>query len=116
MSASEVRQALAATANMVDGVSVNPRFRQYARPGDGSVRLDRVARADNGFGWVATWQVWVLCPQDLASAEDWMDEKAMPLAAALSEHMVVTSVAPQQLNVGGQTVPCVVIEGNREQE
>jgi len=114
--ASNVREALAAAANTVDGVKVSPRFRQYARPGDGSVRMAGLVRDAKGFGWIATWQVWVLAHEDLSAAEKWMDERAVELAEVLSEHMVVASVAPQQLNVGGKTIACVVIEGTREQE
>lgn len=116
MSVAEVRVTLANAANEVDGVAVAPRFRQYARTGDGSVRLDRVARSDNGFGWVATWQVWVLCPQDLDKAEEWIDERALALADALAPHLLVASVSPQQLNIGSKSVPCLVVEGTREAE
>jgi hypothetical protein len=112
----QVRDTLAGAANTVDGLDVAPRWRQLAASGQGAVRRALLARADNGFGWVSTWQVWVMVPADLGVAEEWVDVRVMDLIEALSPHMVVASVTPQQLNQGGTTVPCVVIEGHREQE
>lgn len=118
MTPGEVREALADAANAVADVSASPRFRTFLEPGDASVRLAGVARSENGFGWVATWQLWVLLPQDLGDAENYMDDRAMALAAALDspELLTVTSVTGQQLNVGSGPLPCLVIEGHREQE
>jgi len=110
------RQALAAAASTVDGVDVSPWFRQTTKPGAGMVRLERWTRSENGFGGVNTWQVWVTLPQDLATAEKWIDEHVSELVEALSPQMVVTSVTPQQLALDTGSVPIVVIEGSREQE
>src|SRR5680860_1505624 len=84
----DTRQMLAKAASTVDGINVAPYFRTPTRPGDGSVRLDRMTRDLNGFGFVNTWNVVVLLPEDLASAEKWLDEKAPALIEVLSEHMV----------------------------
>ena len=116
MSNNEVRQALADAASSLDGINVTPYFRQTTKPGEGMVRLDRMNRAANGFGFMCTWQVIVLLPQDIATAEKYLDQRISDLVEAVSEELVVTSVAPQQLTLDTGTVPCIFIEGNREQE
>lgn len=112
----EVRQLLADAASSVDGIKVSPYFRQGTRAGDGMVRLDRTVRAANNFGYINTWQVIVMLPQDLAAAEKYLEQHASALVEALGEVMVVASVTPQQLALDTGLVPCVFIEGNREQE
>jgi hypothetical protein len=114
----EVRDLLAEAANRVGGVNVAPRWRHLAQPGEGSVRRAGVNRPDNGFGWVATWQVWVMLPSDLARAEEWADERVMDLIEALSGPMVVGSATPRQLSQSttASPVPCLVVEGWREQD
>lgn len=109
----EVREALAAAANTVDGVHCTPYFRQSVKPGDAMVRLDRMTRDTSGFGFMVTWQVVVALPTDLSAAEKWLDANTDSLVAAIGEEMVVTTVMPQQLALDTGTVPVVLIEGNR---
>lgn len=111
-----VRQLLADAANTITGVNVAPYFRQSTKTGDGMVRLDRMTRASNGFGFVNSWQVIVCLPQDLAAAEKYLEQNVSALVEALGEVMVVASVTPQQLALDTGLVPCVFIEGHREQE
>ena len=110
-----VRQAIAEAATTVDGINVTPYFRQTTKAGEGMVRHDRTAYP-NRFGGVVTWQVLVLLPQDIAAAEKYLEDKAPALLEAVSDHLVITSMAPQQLALDTGQVPCVVIEGHREEE
>lgn len=111
-----VRQLIADAASSVEGVTVSPYFRQTTKTGQGMVRLDRMLRSTNGFGYMNTWQVVIMLPTDLAAAEKWMDEKMNDLVEHISEAIIVTSVMPQQLALETGTLPVVIIEGNREQE
>jgi hypothetical protein len=109
----EIRQALADAANTVVGINCTPYFRQSTKPGDAMVRLDRKRRDDSGFGFMATWQVVVILPQDFAAAEKYLDEMAPALVEAVSQELVITDVTPQQLALDTATVPVVFIQGNR---
>lgn len=115
MSETEVREALAEAASAVDGVNVTPWYRQTNKAGQGYVRLDTV-NYPNATGGVVTWQVCVLLPQDIATAEKWLAEKAFAVANAVNDHMRVRSYQPVQLLTDGGALPAVVIEGTREQE
>ena len=80
------------------------------------VRLDRI-EYPNPFGGVARWNVVVALPQDMAAAEKFIEDKVPALRAAVGEHMVVTEVLPQRLNITGVgELPCVFINGFREEE
>jgi hypothetical protein len=116
VTAAEVREALAAAVNAVAGVSVTAHWRQHLAPGDGSVLRQSLTRPENGFGWLATWQVRILLSSDIAAAERWLDERAVLLAESLEPLMRVTSVAPIQFSSDGSTRPYAVIEGVREQD
>jgi len=109
----EVREAIAQAANAVDGIHVSAYFRQTTKPGDGMVRLERINRDTSGFGYMNIWQVLVVLPQDIAQAEQYLDEKVSDLVEAISEELIVTSVTPQQLALDTGTIPVVLIEGNR---
>lgn len=111
-----VRAALAAAASSVEGINVSAYFRQTTKVGDGMVRFDQSNRSDNGFGFMDTWQVLVILPQDLAAAEKYIETKVPALVTAIEEQLIVTSVTPQQLALDTGLVPCVFIEGSREQE
>lgn len=108
-----IRASIAAAANTVAGINCSPYFRQSTKPGDAMVRLDRQTRDTSGFGFMATWQVVVILPQDLATAEKYLDEKLPSLVDAIAEELVITTVTPQQLTLDTGLVPCVFIEGNR---
>lgn len=115
-----VREDLATAASTVPGaaggpnVKVSPYLRQTAQPYQGFVRLQAKTRDDTGLGFMDTWQVWILLPQDVAAAEKWIETNHALLIAALSPHMVVTTLTPSQLVLDSGTVPGVVIEGARE--
>lgn len=109
----EVREKIAAAASAVEGVNCTPYFRQSTKPGDAMVRLDRMVRDESGFAYMVTWQVVVMLPQDIATAEKWLDANTTLLIEAISEELVVTTVTPQQMALDTGVVPCVLIEGNR---
>lgn len=109
----EVRTALAAATNTVVGLHCTPYFRQTTKAGDAMVRMDRSVRDTSGFGFMVSWQVLILLPQDLSTAEKWLDTHMIPLINAISEEMVVTLVTPQQLALDTGSVPIVLIEGTR---
>lgn len=111
----EVRQAIASAASTVDGADVAPYHRQLTRPGDGVVRKDRV-EYPNPFGGVATWQVLVMVPDDLAAAQRYLDDQVPALVAAVQQELAVTSVTPGVYPAGTKSVPVVAIEGHREEE
>lgn len=114
----EARTALAAAANTVGGVKCSPYFQQSHRPGDAVVRLASTSASDDGFGRVATWQIWITLPQDRAQAEKWIDTHHDQLVAALDREFIagVQTVLPAGLvfEPGAAEVNGLVIEGNRE--
>ena len=111
-----VRQALATAASTVEGITVSPYFRQSTKPGTGIVTLARITYP-NRFGGVVTWQVLVLLPQDLEQAEKYLEQKVPAIVQALSPELVVTTVTPQEVVLdGGVRLPCVVVEGTREED
>jgi hypothetical protein len=114
MSNLQTRQALATAASTVEGIHCTPYVRQTTKAGDAMVRLDRI-NYPNAFGGVVTWQVWVVLPQDVQSAEKYLDSKVPPLVTALAEEMVVASVTPGQLALDTDVVLGVSIEGTREE-
>lgn len=111
-----VRAALAAAANTVSGISCSPYYKQTTKSGDAMVRLERI-NYPNRFGGVVTWQVLLILPQDVATAEKYLEDKVPGVVAALSQEMVVSSVTPRELILNdGVRLPCVSIEGTREEE
>lgn len=116
MTPQEVRELIADAASTVAGISCTPYFRQSTKTGDGMVRLDHNDYPDR-FGGLSTWQVLVVLPQDIASAEKYLDSKIPDLVTALSEALVVRRVTPQELALdNGTRLPVVVIEGIRESD
>jgi hypothetical protein len=109
-----VRNEIANAAKTVTGINSTPYFRQSVRPFDASVRLAVSNRSTNGFGFMDTWQVWIALPQDLATADKWLDDNKDALTNALGEAMIVVSVTPSELVTDGGTIPGVIIEGARE--
>lgn len=111
----EVRLALATAASTVEGITCAPYFQQSTKPGSAMVRRDNTNYPDKFGGWV-TWQVLVMLPQDLASAEKFLDEKVPALRAALAPEMRVTDAIPQQLALpDGGNVPILLMQGSREE-
>lgn len=116
MSLQTDRQLLATAASTVDGVEVAANYRGSTTVGNGLVRLDRMTRSENGFGYMNTWQVVVFMPADAAAAEAYLDAKVGPLVAALEPHMTIETITPAQLKLTTGTSPVVFIQGTREQE
>ncbi|MFB6726791.1 hypothetical protein ACFCV3_41870 [Kribbella sp. NPDC056345] len=111
-----IRQTLADAANTVPGVHVHPYYRQGGKTGHGNVVLARVDYP-NIFGGIGQWEVIVLLPVDVESAQNKADELIPLLYAALSEAMAVDSVTfgtTSQDNRSGQ--PCLIAAGHREME
>jgi hypothetical protein len=108
------RAELAAAASTVEGLDVVDYYRQSVRPGTGFVRLAEKTKADNGFGYVDTWDVVVVLPQDLVSAEKFLESVQGQLLAALDAVMYVQTLTPTQIVFDAQSVPGVVVTGARE--
>lgn len=108
------RAAIAAAANTVAGVTCSEYTRQLEKTGDALVRLDAVNYPDK-FGGVGTWEVFVILPQDIKAAEQWLDTNVEALKVALCAEMVVTTVTPTSIRYDtGIERPGVVIQGIRE--
>jgi len=111
-----VRKAIADQASTVDGVTCHPYFVQALDSGSAMVRLDRI-EYPNPFGGVCHWNVVVMLPKDQAAAEKYIDTTVPLIRAAVESELVVTQVQPQRLEIPGVGVlPCVFINGHREQE
>lgn len=108
------RDDIARAASAVDGISAHPYYVQATQAGTAYLQLDRI-EYPNPFGGVCFWNLVVLLPQDLASAEKYIELNVPLVVEAISQHMVVTSVRPQQLNTGAGVLPCVFISGHREE-
>jgi hypothetical protein len=110
------RDALVTAANAVEGVSVSPYYRQGGRTGDGNVVLSRVTYP-NPFGGIGWWEVHVLLPVDVESAQKRAETLIPALVDALSNEMAVdeiTFATTSQDNRSGQ--PTLVIAGHRNLE
>lgn len=116
MSDVEIREAIAAAANTVEGVNVSPWYRQSTKPGDGFVALARSERDESRFGFINKWEVLVALPSNLRDAERKFADLMDPLLAALKTELIVTAFYPSNLAFGTDSVPCVVIEGSRARE
>lgn len=110
-----VRTALATAASTVPGVDCVEYYRQSTKPGDAMVRRAGTVYP-NVLGGVVTWQVLIVLPQDLATAQKYLDEKVPLIVAALQGELHITSATPQQLAFDTGLVPGAVIEGQREEE
>lgn len=110
------RQAIADAVSAVPDVTCTPTYRQSLGPGDAMVRLARTVPADNGFGHINTWQVWIGLPQDLATAEEWIDVHAPALLTAVRGELAATSLTPADLVItpGGPVTNGLILEGARE--
>lgn len=109
-----VRQELADAAAAVPGIRAFPYYVQSLKTGTAYVRLDRIEWPDK-FGSVTYWDLVVIAPSDLGKADQYIEEVVPVLHAALSPHLVITQVLPQQLQVDGGTLPCVFIRGFRKE-
>lgn len=111
-----VRQEIADAANTVDGVHVHPYYRQGGQAGSGNIQFARID-FPNIFGGIVRWEVVILLPVDIASAQKRADELIPQLWQALSEAMSVDDVTAgttSQDNRSGQ--PCLLVAGHRAME
>ncbi|MGC4940948.1 hypothetical protein [Kribbella sp. DT2] len=108
-----VRTELADAVSAIDGISIAPYFRQATKAGSGFVRLDRI-EYPNTFGGEAYWQVYIVLPADIATAEKRADELTPLLYNALADHLVVTSIQPQSLALDSGALPVLTVTGHRE--
>lgn len=110
-----VRQALAAAASTVEGVTGHPYYVQTTQPGSVLVRLNRT-EYPNRFGGVAFWDLYVLGPQDQAAAETHFEALVPQIREALAAELAVTTVTYQRTDFGEGAIPTAVISGHREEE
>lgn len=108
-----VRDDLAAAASTVAGVRCSPTYKQLTKQGDALVRFDHTDRDSTGFGFIDTWQVYVMTHQDLATAEAYVEANRDALAAALAAEMVVTLLQPVDFALDTGNVPALLIQGTR---
>lgn len=108
------RTDIAAAASTVEGITGHPYVVGDTSPGTLYPRIDRI-EYPNPFGGVVHFNVVLVLPQDLAEAEQYLEQKLAPLKAALEEHLVLTTVQPQRLQLDGVGVlPVAFINGHRE--
>lgn len=110
------RDDIAAAASTVEGINCTPFYRQSTKSGDAHVRRGPDNRDASGFGFMTTWQVWVVLSQDLTSTEKWIDANGAALTAALRREMTVLSLTPTELLIGATTTNGVIAEGTRESD
>lgn len=114
MSAQDTRAKIAAAANAVVGMNVQPFYWQSSRPGDGMVRWDQQVRSDNRFGFMDQWQVLVVLPQDAGQSERYADEHRAALIEAVGQELVVTRSTSTSLVLdNGTPIGVLLIEGSR---
>lgn len=115
------RDAIAAAINAanipgVQGSTVNvtAKYRQTLGPYEGFVRLSRTAIDDTRLGFMDTWQVWLALPQDVASAEDWLEAHRYELLAAVNTEAIALDLTPSILLLDTNSVPGLIITAARE--
>jgi len=112
------RDALAAAASSVDGVTCTSFYRQITRPGDACVRLGEITADQSGLSASRTWQIWVALSEDTQSAERWIETHHAALKAALDDEWRFSRATPSQLVQGSTrtqtlTVNGIIYEGTR---
>ncbi len=113
-----VREALAACASTVDGLTGHPYYVQTTDTGAVLVDLDRV-EYPNRFGGVAHWNLVLLLPQDYGEAERYAETYGPLLRGAIKrDHLlVVTSMTLGRTDFPGTAVrPTLTITGHREED
>lgn len=110
-----LRADLAAAADTVLGEGhCSEYYRQTAKPGDAWVTWPRMDRDDTGLGFMESWQVRVVLPQNLADAEEWADDNAAAMVDALGAYLTITAVYMATLAMDtGPNYPGLVVEGVR---
>ncbi|HSX66670.1 hypothetical protein [Nocardioides sp.] len=95
-------------------VNVTARYRQTLTPFEGFVRLARKAIDDSRLGFMDTWQIWLALPQDVATAEEWIDNHGDALLAAVNTEATALDLTPSVLVLDANSVPGIVITAARE--
>lgn len=111
----ETREEISAAANAVAGVSCVPYHRQSPGAGDAAVRLGEIAYPDR-LGGLVTWEVVVGLPQDVATAEQWIDDHKAALREALAPAMTVRRIYPARSTYDTTQTNVLVVEGTREED
>jgi len=108
------RQEICDAVNAVDGMTATPYVSGEVSPGTVYLRLERI-EFPNPFGGICHWNVCLVLPQDLATAEQYLEGVLPSLIEAIEPHLVVRSVVPQRLNLAGVgDLPVAFINGTRE--
>lgn len=111
------RDEIAAAVNTVDGLNCSTYARQTPKTGDAWVSIGSVNAADNGWGYVTTWEVRVACPQASRAEVERYAERLLPaLLPALDDELTVTQVTFTEVaaDLGGSALPCLLVTGHRE--
>lgn len=109
-----IRTDIATAASTVEGITGHPYVVGDTSPGTVYPRIDRI-EYPNPFGGVLYLNVVLVLPQDLAEAEQYLEQKLPALKTALEPHLVLTTVRPQRLQLDGVGVlPVAFLNGHRE--
>ena len=109
------RADLAAAASTVAGIKVDPYYRQTTKVGDGWIDDGPITPDDAGFGWLMTWRIRVVTPQDNAGSQKYLEAKGQALVDALKRQLTVIQVERELgiFEAGGPAVPVITITGVR---
>jgi hypothetical protein len=113
MSNADTRAAIAAAISTVDGLTGYVKRPTAMKPGDGWPQWRGAARAD-GFGFLETWAVLVVLPDNETTADEWADSHGYALATALEPVMFVESIAPATIPASGNDIYALMITGRTE--
>lgn len=108
-----IREALVEAANSVDGINVSPYYRQTTKVFTGFVTYQRSTRDASGLGFMDSWSVVIVLPQDAVAAEKAIEEKFDALNAALKKELVIQTVQPITLVFDQAQVNALSVEGVR---
>lgn len=102
MTTATTRETIAAAASTVEGVDCSPFYTATSEVGGAWVERSRTTY-DPGlhpsYGAKPFWRVVVVMPQDVAAAEQWLEDNQEPLVAALYEVMAVQNASPLTLSI-----------------
>lgn len=110
-----VREEISAAVSTVAGVSCLPYYRSSPGAGDASIRLAET-NYPNRFGGIVTWEVVIGLPQDVATAEKWIDARAAEIRAAVADAMTVRRIYPARSTYDTTQTNVLIVEGTREED
>lgn len=108
-----IRTVVAGALNAVEGITCTPRYRQIGRKGEAVIRFAAANRDTSGFGYIVTVQALVALPTALKDAEAFIDANLDGILTALEAELVITDVAPVQLQLDSGLVPALQVTGTR---